>query len=53
MKCAICEGNFKESPDSVVLCNHLESPVHLGCCVDKCSMHKEPCENSESVYEKS
>lgn len=52
IKCNVCGGVFKESPDAVVLCNHMQSPVHLGCCSNLCSMHGGPCEHSQGMYER-
>jgi hypothetical protein len=50
--CHVCTGHFKESKDSVVLCNHHKGPVHLGCCTDNCSGDGEPCGHSHGVYHK-
>lgn len=52
IKCRICNALFEDSMDSLVVCNHLEGPVHLGCCSDLCSMHGGPCEHSQGVYNK-
>ena len=34
VNCKLCKGEFKESPDAVILCDFKEGPVHLGCCID-------------------
>ncbi|MFW6014532.1 MAG: hypothetical protein ACOCQG_05125 [Candidatus Nanoarchaeia archaeon] len=52
VKCNVCGGMFKESSDAIVLCNHMQSPVHMGCCSNLCSMHGGPCEHSQGMYEK-
>lgn len=52
VKCNVCGGMFEESPDPVVLCNHMQSPVHMGCCSNLCSMHGMPCEHSQGMYKK-
>ena len=51
-KCKICEGNFKDSPDSLLLCNHHDGAVHLGCCINRCSWDKKPCGHCMGVYDK-
>jgi hypothetical protein len=51
-KCKICMNGFKESSDMVIMCAHHGSPVHMGCCVDKCSMNKEPCMHCEAMYKR-
>lgn len=53
VKCKICKGLFEDSTDSLVICDHLKGPVHMGCCCDLCSMHGAPCQNCQSIYEKS
>lgn len=50
--CSICTSEFKESPDAVVICEHKQGAVHLGCCIDLCSMDKKPCGHAHGVYEK-
>ena len=50
VKCEICTGDFKTSPDKVVLCEHKGGVVHLGCCVHDCSEDNEPCKHSLGVY---
>lgn len=50
--CKICTNNFQQSPDSLVLCQHKEGFVHLGCCIDNCSWDKKPCTHSVAVYDK-
>ena len=52
VQCRICCGEFKNSPDSVLICNFREGVVHLGCCIDKCSWSKEPCLHCQAVYQK-
>lgn len=52
VECKICSGQFNDSPDSVVVCNHKEGAVHLGCCIHNCSFDMKPCENAAGVYEK-
>ncbi len=52
VKCKICKGIFEDSTDSIVVCNHIKGPAHLGCCSNLCSMHGSPCENSQGIYEK-
>lgn len=50
--CKICSGNFHDSPDSLIFCEHQDNFVHLGCCIDQCSMNKQPCQHAHSTYEK-
>ena len=50
--CNVCGGKFDESPDSLVLCKHQDSLVHMGCCSDLCSEHGGPCEHAMAIYEK-
>jgi hypothetical protein len=52
VKCNVCNGEFKESPDSIVMCSHKGGPVHLGCCVNNCSGNKQPCMHSQGLYDK-
>ena len=52
VKCKICGGDFKTSPDSIVLCEHKDGVVHLGCCVNNCSMNKAPCKHCVATYDK-
>ena len=49
--CGICKGNFRDSPDSVVVCDY-RGVVHLGCCIDHCSWDKKPCAHCQGVYDK-
>jgi hypothetical protein len=50
--CKICDGNFQDSPDELVLCEHKGGMVHLGCCVSLCSGDGRPCENCKAMYSK-
>lgn len=52
VKCMMCGGDFKESPDNLVMCGHHRGPVHMGCCVNNCSGQKMPCEHSQAVFKK-
>ncbi|MEA2036734.1 MAG: hypothetical protein U9O94_04460 [Nanoarchaeota archaeon] len=52
MQCNICGGEFKGSPDSILLCGEKKGMVHLGCCIDNCSWDKQPCQHAQGVYEK-
>ena len=52
MQCKICSGDFKTSPDKVILCDNKKGSVHLGCCVNNCSMDQKPCEHSAGCYKK-
>ncbi|MFH0978119.1 MAG: hypothetical protein V1837_02335 [Candidatus Woesearchaeota archaeon] len=52
VQCNICNGVFNNSPDSLVLCDFKDGIVHLGCCVDNCSIDKKPCKHAVSVYDK-
>ena len=52
ISCNICSGEFKGSPDSIVLCDFKDGMVHLGCCINNCSMDKKPCKHAIAVYEK-
>jgi hypothetical protein len=52
MNCKICTGEFANSPDSIVLCKHHTGIVHLGCCINRCSMDKKPCMNKAAIYDK-
>lgn len=50
--CKVCTGDFKTSPDDMVLCEHKEGSVHLGCCVYDCSLDRKPCVHALGVYKK-
>lgn len=50
--CKICGGNFQDSPDDLVLCEHKEGFVHHGCCVNRCSMNHSPCAHCKAEYTK-
>lgn len=52
MECKLCSGNFPDSPDEIVMCDHKEGFVHLGCCVSSCSIDGKPCEHSKATYSK-
>ncbi|MEM4267799.1 MAG: hypothetical protein QXK37_03115 [Candidatus Woesearchaeota archaeon] len=52
MQCGICKNNFGHYPESVVLCRHHKTAVHLGCCIDNCSWTKEPCSHCVGIYER-
>ena len=52
INCKLCGGNFRDSYDSVVFCSHHNGVVHLGCCVDKCSLDKQPCSNADATYDR-
>jgi len=52
MECKVCSGEFGSSPDSIVVCGHKEGNVHLGCCMNNCSIDKKPCEHAIGIYEK-
>jgi len=51
--CKICSGQFDTSPDSIVVCKQKEGVVHLGCCINNCSMDKQICEHALGKYNKS
>ncbi|MCK5283276.1 MAG: hypothetical protein KAK00_07750 [Nanoarchaeota archaeon] len=50
--CKICSGNFADSPDELILCEHKGGLVHLGCCVSLCSGDGKPCQHSKAIYSK-
>ncbi len=50
--CVICGGHFVNNPDEIVLCDHKDSFVHLGCCVSQCSKDGKPCEHGRAIYSK-
>ena len=50
--CKVCSGKFRDSPDSLILCAHHDGLVHLGCCINRCSGHKSPCDHCASIYDK-
>ncbi len=50
--CNICDDEFQNSPDSIVLCKFKEGVVHLGCCINNCSMDNKPCEHALAIYDK-
>lgn len=52
MECKICSNSMVDSPDEMVICNHNEGPVHLGCCMSLCSEDGNPCEHCKAVYSK-
>ncbi|MBU0980380.1 MAG: hypothetical protein KJ709_06225 [Nanoarchaeota archaeon] len=52
VKCKLCNNQFHNSPDSLVVCNHHGGPVHLGCCRDNCSEHNAPCEHAQGIYDR-
>lgn len=45
MQCKICNRTLKKSPGSIIVCNHKRGIVHLGCCVDHCSLDEQPCKH--------
>jgi hypothetical protein len=50
--CMICTSNFQDSPDDLILCEHKDGIVHLGCCVNRCSMDHNPCVHCKAEYSK-
>lgn len=50
--CKICSGDFENSPDQIILCEYKAGFVHLGCCINNCSMDKNPCIHCKSKYTK-
>jgi hypothetical protein len=50
--CKICTGDFKTSPDELVLCDHHDGMAHLGCCCYRCSMDGKPCVHGVAFYAK-
>jgi len=50
--CNICNGEFQNSQDSIILCKFKDGVVHLGCCINNCSMDNKPCEHALATYEK-
>jgi hypothetical protein len=50
--CNICHGEFKNSPDSIILCGFKDGPVHLGCCIHNCSYDNKPCQHALATYDK-
>jgi len=50
--CKICTGDFKKSPDNLVLCENHKGFVHLGCCTHRCSMDGKPCKHCVGQYAK-
>jgi len=50
--CKVCNGAFPDSPDELVLCEHKDGFVHLGCCVSLCSGNGKPCSHCKAIYEK-
>lgn len=52
VSCNICNSEFQNSPDSIVLCGFKEGVVHLGCCINNCSNDNKPCEHALSIYDK-
>lgn len=48
--CKMCKGDFHDSPDNLVLCEHHKGFVHYGCCVTNCSMDGKPCEHCKKEY---
>lgn len=52
VECKICNVGFSESPDNIILCNHHDNVVHMGCCVAKCSMDGKPCQHCTSIFSK-
>ena len=52
MECKLCSVGFAESQDEVVLCNHHDGLVHMGCCTTNCSEDGKPCEHCEAIFTK-
>jgi hypothetical protein len=50
--CKICSGTFHNSPDRMLLCDHKDGSVHLGCCEHNCSMDGKPCKHKVAMYSK-
>jgi hypothetical protein len=46
----MCKGNFHDSPDNLVLCEHHEGFVHHGCCIATCSQDGKPCMHAVKEY---
>jgi len=52
-KCKICDREFATSQDdAIILCEYKGGFVHLGCCINNCSLNKEPCKHCKGLYEK-
>lgn len=43
---------FEKSEDDLILCNHYKGVVHYGCCIDRCSQDRKPCEHCLGHYRK-
>ncbi len=50
--CKICQGNFHDSPDELLVCEHKGGFVHKGCCAALCSYDGQPCGHCKAVYVK-
>ena len=50
INCNICSGTFHNSPDKVLMCEHKDGMVHLGCCVSRCSMDGKPCIHQMATF---
>jgi hypothetical protein len=48
--CKMCKGDFHNSPDNLVFCEHHEGFVHNGCCTTHCSMDGKPCIHCKNEY---
>ena len=51
-QCGICQNHHDENTKTVVVCGHHKSTVHLGCCVDRCSFDKRPCQHAIGIFDK-
>ncbi|MBI5229113.1 hypothetical protein HY991_03310 [Candidatus Micrarchaeota archaeon] len=53
--CKICEEAFVTKPDTMVICEHRDGAVHIGCCVHKCSWDKKGpvnCKHAKATFKK-
>jgi hypothetical protein len=48
--CKVCSGEFNNSPDNLILCEHHSGIVHRGCCTDRCSLDGKPCKHCIKEY---
>jgi hypothetical protein len=50
MSCKICTVPFTNQNDTILLCNHKQGFVHMGCCTDLCSQSHSPCQHKVAVF---
>ncbi|MFH1126775.1 MAG: hypothetical protein ABIG84_05450 [archaeon] len=52
LDCKICNDKLHQGSKNLVLCEHKQGFVHLGCCSNNCSQHGAPCSHAIADYRK-